>query len=61
MKEENLEKLGLLKDRIDTLLASLLLPVPNDFHIKQMKGILPELSKEAKDIYTAEGGEDIWN
>lgn len=61
MKEENLEKLGLLKDRIDTLSASLLLSLPDNFHIKQIKGILPELSKEAKDIYTAEGGEDIWS
>lgn len=61
MNEENKEKLAQLKDRLDNLIVALVLPVPANFHVKQMREELPGISKEIKDIYISEGGEDVWN
>ena len=60
MKEESIEKLGELKDRIDNLIAGLNIPMGDSFHLGQLKRILPELSKDVKDIYIEEVGDDIW-
>lgn len=60
MNAENLEKLGQLKDEIDNLTAALSLPMPDNFHIKQLKFALPELAGKIKNIYINEGGTDEW-
>lgn len=54
MNADQKEKLGLLKDRIDNLSHALLLNLPPSFHVKQIKEVLPELSKELENLYNEE-------
>lgn len=60
MKPENAEKLGLLADKIDNLVAGLELPMAPDFHLEQLKQILPDISKGMKEIHIEETGENPW-
>lgn len=58
MKTE--DQLALLADKVDNLRCALNLSMPADFHVNQMKTELESLSKEIKEIYTAETGENPW-
>jgi len=54
------EDFGEAIDKIDNLRAALDIPMPNEFHVKQMKRELEELSTELKKIYTEEEGKNPW-
>jgi hypothetical protein len=54
------EKFGLEIDRIDNLIAGLNLPMAAEFHITQLKLILPEISQNLKDLYIEMYNENPW-
>ena len=60
MNNNNLDKLATLFDRVESLESGLQLPGIDAIHIAQMRSILPEIAAEIKEIYFAEGGEDVW-
>ncbi len=59
--EDKFEKLGQLIDSIDSLAHGLNTPMPADFHIKQLKAILPEKVKELKESFVEITGENPWS
>ncbi len=58
--EEKFEKLGQLIDSIDNLAHGLNLPFPDEFHVRQMKSLLPERVRELKDMFIDITGENPW-
>jgi len=61
--KENLESLGKLAELIDSienLTYSLNIPMPADFHVVQMKKVLPEKIEELKSVFTEISGENPW-
>ena len=54
------EDLAELADRIDNLRCGLDIPMSPEFHIKQMKVELEVLSKDLKELYIKETGENTW-
>lgn len=55
------DKIGLLADKIDDLLGALTLPMPSQFHVEQMKRELKDVSKELKEIHKELGGDpETW-
>lgn len=48
-------------DTIDTLLGAMEIPMPAEFHVKQMKRELKEVSEKLKRIYVEEEDEDPWS
>lgn len=60
MKEENSERLGRLADTIENIIAALTIPMPDEFHLRQVKSFLPDWAKELKEIHTDETGENPW-
>lgn len=59
MNEENIEKLGLLIDRLDDLIQMSSNPMPASLHWGVIKPILPEIRKEVFEVYIDEGGQDV--
>jgi hypothetical protein len=57
---DNLEKIGQTVDDLESLIAGLNLPMPPEFHIEQLKTILPEKVKAIKEAIIAESGENQW-
>jgi hypothetical protein len=47
-------------DRIDNLLGALEIPMPAEFHVKQMKSELKDLSVTLKRIYVEENDDNPW-
>ena len=47
-------------DRIDNLLGALEIPMPAEFHVKQMKSELKDLSDKLKQIYVEENDDNPW-
>jgi len=58
--EDKFEKLGQLIDSIDSLAHGLSLPMPSQFHVDQLKEILPEKVKELKESFIEITGENPW-
>jgi len=56
----DIEELGLQADSLDNLVAGFNLPFPAEFHVEQLKKILPEISQKIKDYYEATTGENPW-
>lgn len=56
-----LEMLGQAIDRVDNLSHGLVIPMPADFHLQQLKKILPEVVKELKAGFVAVTGENPWD
>lgn len=54
------EDLGVIIDEIDSLACGLNLPMPAQFHVDQLKKILPEKVKKIKDLYVELTGENPW-
>lgn len=48
-------------ETIDNLLGALELPMSAEFHVKQMKCELKEVSAKLKQIYVEEKDENPWN
>lgn len=61
MKDDNLEKLGLLIDKLDNFTVAMSMPLPDRIHIESIKTLLPEMREEVLDVYTDEGGENVWD
>lgn len=60
MTNEQAEKLGQLIDSIDSLAHGLNIPMPAEFHIEQLKKILPEKVATLKEVYHEITGENPW-
>ncbi len=59
--DDKLEKLGMAIDRVDNLAHGLLLDMPAEFHVEQLKKILPEVVEELKKGFTESTGENPWD
>ena len=57
---DNYEKLGTLIDDIESLSFGLQLNMSAEFHVMQLKEILPEKVKEFKEVYVKITGENPW-
>ena len=60
MKQQDFEPLGLLIDSLENFTYSLNLPMPADFHVKQLKTALPDLVKDFKKLFVSLSGENPW-
>lgn len=54
-------EIGELKDKIDNLKGALEIPMPAEFHVRQMEGQLTEVSEKLKSIYIEMTDENIWS
>ena len=57
---KSVDEFGEQIDRIDGLICGLDIPMPAEFHIKQMKISLKDLSDKLKQIYVEENGDNPW-
>lgn len=57
---DELDQLGRQADRLDNLVAGLVIPMPPQFHLDQLKEILPEISGEIKRFVILQAGENPW-
>lgn len=53
-------EIGELKDTVDNLLGALEIPMPAEFHVKQMKSELKDISDKLKDIYIEMEDNNPW-
>ncbi|HCZ8394890.1 hypothetical protein CMT42_14785 [Elizabethkingia anophelis] len=60
MNEEQKETLGGIADKVNNLTGALEIPMPADFHVTQLKSILPEVVQELRDLYKDVTGENPW-
>lgn len=58
--EQQEDALGQDIERLDNLAHALLLPMPPDFHVKQLKESLPKVVAEFKKHYAAAFGWNPW-
>ena len=54
------EELAEIVGTLDNLLGALEIPMPAEFHVKQMKEELKEVSSKLKQIYIEEEDENPW-
>lgn len=54
------ELLGQAIDRVDNLAHGLEIPMSGEFHVKQLKVLLPEVVRELKKGFVAVTGENPW-
>ena len=54
------ELLGLAIDRLDNVTNALNLPMPPDFHIRQIRALLPEIVADLKKYCAEVIGENPW-
>lgn len=54
------EELAEVVDTLDNLLGALEIPMPAEFHVKQMKEELKDVSSKLKQIYIEEEEENPW-
>lgn len=59
--EEKFETLGQIIDEIDNLAHGLVLPMSADFHIQQLKKLLPEKVEKLKRSFVEIAGENPWD
>lgn len=57
---EQAERIGEVADRLDSLAAGLVIPLPPAMHIDMLKSILPQLRDELRSVYVAETGDNPW-
>lgn len=58
--EDKFEKLGQLIDSIDSLAHGLNLPMSAEFHLEQLKKILPQKVEALKESFVELSGENPW-
>jgi exonuclease V gamma subunit len=54
------EKLGQAIDRVESLASGLDMPMPAEFHLQQLKKLLPEIVEELKAGFVQTTGENPW-
>ena len=59
--DEKFEKLGQAIDRVNNVAHGLLIPMPADFHVRQLKELLPEIVEELKAAFVEVAGENPWD
>lgn len=59
--ESTTDKIVGIIDDMESLIASMSMPIPNDIHVKALKVSLPNLRDKLKNIYFEMGGEEIWD
>lgn len=52
--------IGELKDTVDNLLGALEIPMPAEFHVKQMKSELKSISDKLRSVYVEMEDNDPW-
>jgi hypothetical protein len=57
---DKFEVLGQLIDSLDNLANGLNIPMPAEFHINQLKKLLPEKVEELKNIYVEITNDNPW-
>jgi hypothetical protein len=60
VNSDNMEALGRLADKVDSLAHALQLPLPPMIHMQALKEALPTVVMELRAIYVAEAGNDPW-
>lgn len=60
MTYESMEVLGEQIETLDNLLGAMALPMPAEFHLTQLRGLLPKVSAALKRVYVTETGDDPW-
>jgi hypothetical protein len=58
--EDKFEKLGQLIDSIDNLADALNISMSAEFHVQQLKNILPRKVKDLKESFVEITGENPW-
>ena len=58
---DKFEELGQLIDSIENLAHGLNIPMTADFHVSQLKKILPEKVKELKAVFVEITGDNPWD
>ncbi len=59
--DDNYEKLGTLIDDLESLSFGLQLNMSAEFHVEQLKEILPKKVREFKEVYENITGENPWD
>lgn len=54
------EELGMTIDRVNNVYHALSIPMPAEFHLKQMKELIPEIVTELKKGFVDLTGENPW-
>lgn len=54
------EELGQAIDRVENLQYAIQIPMPAEFHVEQLKILLPEVVQELKDAFVKCSGENPW-
>jgi len=57
---DNLNKIGMLTDRLDNLIKALELPIPAKMHVEIIERILPDIRDDIRKAIIAESGENPW-
>jgi hypothetical protein len=60
MTDENIEKLGETIDRLDNVTHALNLMMSPQFHVTQLKSLLPEIVAELKKNFALVTGQNPW-
>lgn len=58
--DDEREKWGLAIDRLSNVTGALNLPMPAEFHLKQIKSILPEIVQDLRTQFVRITGENPW-
>ena len=60
MENQNLERIAQTVDELESLIAVLALPMPAEFHVDQMRNVLPLKVQVIKEAIIKESGENPW-
>jgi hypothetical protein len=55
------ERLGMLIDDLESLCCGLNIPMSADFHVEQLKEILPKKVQQFKEVFENLTGENPWD
>lgn len=53
-------QVGEISDRVENIAFALKLPLSNDFHLRQMKMVLPEIVADLRKLVVEATGENYW-
>ena len=59
-KENAVEEIGRMSDKVDNLLGAMQLPVSPEIHMEGLRGNLEQMRADLREIYTSLTGENPW-